>query len=317
MARCFLTGIHGFIGSWLADYLSSQGHEVSGIARKPSAEFEARHPRIDVTLADLLDEEKVAAAVQAARPDYVFHLAAQSSPQKSWEHPEETFAVNVTGTLYLLEAVRKARLSPVIQIFLSSSEYASGTSEAPIPENAPIDPSSPYGVSKIAAGQLAVLYGKQYGLKVIRVRPFFLIGPGKKEDVSSRFCRQIAAVEAGQQSVMKVGNLTVVRDFLDIRDGVEALWIAAERGQSGEVFNIASGKPLSVEKLLHLYLSHAKAKVKVESDPSLFRALDEPFKVGDVRKLQALGWQPKIPLEQTAREILEYWRAAAAKEQKV
>lgn len=317
MARCFLTGIHGFIGSWLAGYLDSRGHEVCGMARSASPAFEARYPRIRVTIADILEQEKVNNAVREARPDYVFHLAAQSSPQRSWEQPEETFSINVTGTLYLLEAVRKAGLSPAIEIFLSSSEYASGVSEIPIPESAPIDPSSPYGVSKIAAGQLAVLYGKRYGLKIVRVRPFFLIGPGKKDDVSSRFCRQIAAVEAGRQKAMKVGNLTVVRDFLDIRDGVEALWLAAERGQPGDVFNIASGKPLSVEKLLQLYLGHAKVKVPVESDPSLFRALDEPFKVGDVSKLHALGWQPKVKLEDTTRAILDFWREQTVKEQRV
>lgn len=314
MAKCYLIGIHGFIGRWLADYLSRSGHDVSGLARTPCADFASKHPRIRVDLGSILDSEKTAAVLRNFRPDYVFHLAAQSSPPESWEKPGITFDVNVRGTLHVLDAVRHCGTSPVVEMFLSSSEYASGQSDQPIREDHPLDPSSPYAVSKIAAGQLAVLYAKRYDLKIVRVRPFFLIGPGKKGDVSSHFCRQIAAVESGRSPVMKVGNLQPVRDFLDIRDGVEALWSAASLGKPGEVYNIASGVPCSIERLLKIYLSHARMKIDVQADPSLFRALDESFKVGDVSKLKALGWKPSRRLEDTAREILEDWRLRVSQE---
>lgn len=314
MAKCYLFGIHGFIGRWLAEFLAGEGHEVAGLARRSSAEFAQRCPQVRVDIGDILDPEKVSSVIRAFKPDYVFHLAAQSSPQQSWEKPEATFDVNVRGTLHVLDAVRVSGLSPVIEVFLSSSEYASGDGEKPIREDHPLEPSSPYGISKLAAGQLAELYGKRYSMKIIRVRPFFLIGPGKTDDVSSRFCRQIAWVEAGKASEMKVGNLKVVRDFLDVRDGAEALWIAASRGRAGEVYNVASGKPCSVESLLDLYLSHARVKVSVKTDASLFRALDEPFKVGDVSKLKALGWKPSRRLEETTLGILEDWRRRVLQE---
>lgn len=314
MAKCYLIGIHGFIGRWLADYLSRSGHEVSGLARTPCADFASKHPGIRVDLGSVLDSEKTAAVIRDFRPDYVFHLAAQSSPPESWANPGLTFDVNVRGTLHVLEAVRGCGHSPVLELFLSSGEYASGNSHQPIREDHPLDPSSPYAVSKIAAGQLAVLYAKRYDLKIVRVRPFFLIGPGKKGDVSSHFCRQIAAVESGKSSVMKVGNLQAVRDFLDIRDGVEALWTAASRGQPGEVYNVASGVPCPIDRLLQIYLSHARMKISIETDPSLFRPMDEPFKVGDVSKLKALGWKPSRRLEESAREILEDWRLRLSQE---
>ncbi len=314
MAKCYLVGIHGFIGRWLADYLARAGHEVSGLARTPCVSFASKHPGIRVDLGSILDSEKTASFIRNFRPDYVFHLAAQSSPPESWEQPGLTFDVNVQGTLHVLDAVRNCGHSPVVEMFLSSSEYASGNSGQAIREDHPLDPSSPYAVSKIAAGQLAVLYAKRYDMKVVRVRPFFLIGPGKTGDVSSHFCRQIAAVENGKAPVMKVGNLQPVRDFLDIRDGVEALWTAASLGQPGEVYNVASGVPCSIEQLLKIYLSHARMKIVVETDPSLFRPLDESFKVGDVSKLKALGWKPSRRLEDSAREILEDWRLRVSPE---
>jgi len=314
VTRSFIFGIHGFIGQRLAEYLLEMGHTVSGMARSVSSGFAKTCPAVPVIYGDILDRDKVSICLRDFKPDYVFHLAAQSSPQLSWEKPELTFDVNVRGTLNILDSVRYCGASPVVEMFLSSSEYATGDSGKPIREDHPLDPSSPYGVSKIAAGQLSVLYGKRYGLRIVRVRPFFLIGPGKKDDVSSRFCRQIAAVERGEAAVMKIGNLSVVRDFLDIRDGVEALWLAASKGEAGQVYNIASGQPCSVEVLLQHYLAHAKVPVKTQSDPALFRALDEPYKVGDVARLKALGWQARYKLEETTRGILEYWRQCSLQE---
>lgn len=317
MTRSFIFGIHGFIGQRLAEYLVEKGHAVSGMARSASPYFTKKFPSVPVILGDILDREKVSACLRENKPDYVFHLAAQSSPQLSWEQPELTFEINVHGTLNILDAVRHCGVSPVLEMFLSSSEYATGDSGKPIREDHPLDPSSPYGVSKVAAGQLSVLYGKRYGLRIVRVRPFFLIGPGKKDDVSSRFCRQIAAVERGAEAVMKTGNLSVVRDFLDIRDGVEALWLAASKGEAGQVYNIASGQPCSVESLLQHYLAHAKVPVKTQTDPALFRALDEPYKVGDVTRLKALGWKARYTLDDTTHGILEYWRQAGFQKSEV
>lgn len=314
MPRSYLIGIHSFIGRALADCLASEGHEIAGLARHEHAEFSARHPEIRVEKGDVLDRAFLLQQLRAFRPDYVFHLAAQSLPVVSWEKPEETLRVNVEGTLNVLEAVRASGLDPVVEIFLSSSEYATGTAGVPIREDHRLEPASPYAVSKIAAGQLAELYGRRYDLRIIRVRPFFLIGPGKLGDVSAHFCRQIALVEKGKMAAMKVGNLKTVRDYLDVRDGARGLWQAAFRGAPGGVYNIASGQPCPISELLDLYLSHAKCKVPVESDDSLLRPFDEPYKVGDVTRLKSLGWAPQYRLKDTTREILEDWRVRVERE---
>jgi GDP-4-dehydro-6-deoxy-D-mannose reductase len=169
-------------------------------------------------------------------------------------------------------------------------------------------PSSPYAVSKLAQDHLGRLYHEAYGLKIVRCRPFFLIGPRKRGDVASDLARGVVAIERGLGEDLPVGRLDVVRDLLDVRDGVEALWLLANCGRMDEVYNICSGEGYNLQEVLSVYRKLAKVEVRERVDPSLIRPIDEMVKVGDSAKLRSLGWSPKRPIGQTLRDILEYWR---------
>ena len=308
--RCLITGIGGFLGSHLAEFLASQGRPVFGTVHRSSHGLEPVAERVTLLPCDILDRLQVEAAVLKARPQLVFHLAAQSLPALSWKDPETTFKVNVFGTRYLLEAVRRAGLDTTIVVACSSAEYGfSAEEETPIKETTELRPASPYGVSKAAADLLAHLYWRAYGMKVIRVRPFFVIGPRKEGDVCSDFARGIVAVERKEQPSLKVGNLAAVRDFLDVRDAVPALWLLAQKGTPGEVYNLCSGVGHPIQEILDILLSLAKAPVPVEPDPDRLRPADEPALIGDNSRLRALGWRAEHTLPATLAAILGYWRA--------
>jgi GDP-4-dehydro-6-deoxy-D-mannose reductase len=171
-----------------------------------------------------------------------------------------------------------------------------------------MSPSSLYAVTKLTQDHMSRLYHEVKGLRVIRARPFFLVGPRKTGDVSSDFARGIVAVERGIRKELPVGNLDIVRDLLDVRDGAEAFWMIAERGRVGDVYNICSGSGCSIREILELFKSLAKVPVQSRVDPAKLRPIDELVKVGDPGKLMALGWAPRRSLGETIRDILEYWR---------
>ncbi len=208
------------------EYLSGQGLAVHGLDKETGG-FPGNLARdAHLISCNILDRNAVQVVINSIRPDYVFHLAAQSLPKVSWEHPDETIEINVLGSIYLLDAIRAARLDPLIEMFCSSGEYALRQDARPIPEDTPLEPSSPYALSKIAQDHLSVLYGKAYEMRIVRVRPFFIIGPRKTGDVSSDIARRVVAIEHGLAKELKVGNLDSVRDFLDVRDAVKAFHVA-------------------------------------------------------------------------------------------
>lgn len=304
--RCLVTGALGFIGTYLVDFLLARGETVYALDQRTKG----LSPRLGFHMirCDLLDRGSVLKSVAETQPDFVFHLAAQSLPQVSWQDPETTFRVNVFGTLYLLDAIRAAQIKPIIEVFCSSGEYAVGQHNTPVGENYPLDPSSPYALSKIGQDQLCVLYCKAYQMQIVRVRPFFIIGPRKTGDVCSDFARGIVAIERGLANTLTVGNLDAVRDFLDVRDALTAFWLVAERGIPGTVYNVCSGQGFVVSEILGKVLALSKTPVDVHQDSSLLRPLDEPVKIGDNSKLRALGWRPSIPIDQSLEDILAYWR---------
>lgn len=307
--RVLITGIGGFLGSHLAEFLACQGRPVFGTVHRNTNGLKPVQEAVTLLPCDIVDRAQVEAAVLKARPKFVFHLAAQSLPMLSWKNPETTFKVNVFGTQHLLEAVRKAGLDPTIIVACSSAEYGfSSPEEIPIKETKKLRPASPYGVSKAAADLLAHLYWRAYGMKVIRVRPFFVIGPRKVGDVCSDFARGIVAVEREEQPSLKVGNLAPVRDFLDVRDAVQALWLLAEKGTPGEVYNLCSGVGHRVQEILNSLLSLAKVPVPVEPDPNRLHPIDEPALIGDNGRLRAVGWRAQRTLPATLAAILAYWR---------
>jgi GDP-4-dehydro-6-deoxy-D-mannose reductase len=320
MRRVLITGITGFAGSHLADFLLAEHPEVEihGTYRWRSRRENIEHleGRIRLVECDLGDPVAVLRALELTRPDAIFHLAAQSFVPTSWSAPAETFHVNVTGQIHLFEGIRRLALDPVVQIACSSEEYGLVLpDETPITEENPLRPLSPYAVSKVAQDYLGYQYFKSYGLKAIRTRGFNHEGPRRGEVfVMSNFARQIAAIEAGiQEPVIRVGNLDSVRDFTDVRDMVRAYWLAVVRATPGEVYNIASGRGITIRAMLDQLLAMSRVEVRVETDPARLRPSDVEVLLGDASKFRAAtGWEPSIPLETTLADTLEYWRGRFA-----
>jgi GDP-4-dehydro-6-deoxy-D-mannose reductase len=308
--KCLITGCGGFIGSHLAEFLLEKGLTVYGTAHRGSENIAHLKDRLNIYTCDILDRSRLEAIVAETVPDYIFHLAAQTGVTTSWQDPEKTLRVNILGTLYLLESVRKAGIDPVIQIAGSSAEYGQTAGDnAPIKEDRRLAPSSPYGVSKSAEDMLSHLYWRSYGLRIIRVRPFLIIGPRKTPDACSDFARGIAEIEAGQRDVLKVGNLSPVRDFVDVRDAVRAMWLLMGKGTPGEVYNICSGKGHRIKDILDRLLSLSIKTVSVYDDPGAMRPYDEPVLIGDNSRLSRLGWRPRFDIDKTLGDTLDYWRA--------
>jgi GDP-4-dehydro-6-deoxy-D-mannose reductase len=245
--RVLITGITGFAGSHLAEHILARhpGVEVWGICRWRSRmeNVASIRDRIKLMEADLKDMASLERVLAEARPDRIFHLAAQSYVPASWNYPAETFTINAVGQVNLFEALRRLELSPRIQVAGSSEEYGRVfPHEVPMKETNPLRPLSPYAVSKVAQDLLAYQYFMSYGMPIVRTRGFNHTGPRRGEVfVTSAFARQIAEIEKGRREpVIKVGNLEARRDFSDVRDIVAAYWLSLEKGVAGEVYNIAS-----------------------------------------------------------------------------
>jgi GDP-4-dehydro-6-deoxy-D-mannose reductase len=312
--QCLITGISGFAGSHLADYLLSLGHTVHGTIRQRSRRENIGHLEGKVTLheCDLRDLSSVETLFTKIHPDHIYHLAAQSFVPTSWNSPAETMTTNVIGQSNLFEAVLRAGLRPKIQIACSSEEYGMVMpDETPITEENPLRPLSPYGVSKVAQDMMGYQYFKSHGMRIVRTRAFNHTAPRRGVCfVTSNFCKQVAMIEAGKQEpVISVGNLTAVRDFTDARDTVRAYHLLLEHGVLGEVYNIASGVGTTIADMLDLILSFSDRKIEIRRDASRMRPSDVPTLIGDCNRLRAAtGWEPTISFEQTMRDLLEYWR---------
>jgi len=313
-----ITGITGFAGSHLAEYIFAHHPdvEVHGIVRWRSRMDNIAHlvrdGKVHLHEADLKDMISLRKMLAEARPDRIFHLAAQSFVPASWRLPAETFMINAVGQVNLFEAVLAEKLEPRIQIAGSSEEYGMvHPDEVPMKETNPLRPLSPYAVSKVAQDLLGYQYWQSYRLHVVRTRGFNHTGPRRGDVfVTSNFARQIARIEKGQvEPVIRVGNLEAKRDFTDVRDTVRAYWLALEKGDPGDVYNIGSGTTISMKDMLGILLSHSPAKVEVRVDPDRLRPSDVQILYADPSKFHAkTGWVPKIPLQTTLKDLLDYWR---------
>lgn len=310
MGKALITGCSSFIGSHLADLVLEKGHDVFGTVYQHNENIDYLKDRITILSCDITDRKRVEAVIRQVKPDYVFHLAAQSLIPLSWQNPEKTFAVNIQGTLYLLDSIRKAGVSPLIEVVCSSSEYGfTYEQELPIKENREFRPSSPYSVSKVAQDMLTYLYWQRYQMRIIRVRPFSIIGPRNTHGACSDFARGIAEVEKGQKGVLSVGNLEAIRDIVDVRDCVKAMWLLAEKGTPGEVYNICSGRGYGMGEILNRLIALSQCKIEAHRESQKLRPLDEPILVGDNSKLGKLGWKPQILIDETLADLLDYWRS--------
>lgn len=320
--RVMITGVTGFAGSYLAEYLVNMPNmELFGLKRwnSPLQDIAAVADKMTLINFDLGDPHSIHKAVKEVRPDKIFHLAAQSYVPMSFRAPVDTLRANVCGTIGLLEAVRECEIDPIIHVCTSSEVYGQvDEKNLPITEDTPFLPQSPYGVSKVAEDLTAYQYFQSYGLKTLRTRSFTHTGPRSKVVfVAPAFAKQIAEIELGvkDDNTVYVGNLSSVRTFLDIRDMVEAYWILTERCPAGEVYNIAGDYTCRVEEMLDCLLSMSDIKPKIAVDPRLCRPSDVTRQIPDTSKFRnATGWVPKIPFRDTLQEILNYWRNQVGKE---
>jgi GDP-4-dehydro-6-deoxy-D-mannose reductase len=313
-----ITGITGFAGSHLAEYILSEhaGTEVYGTLRWRSRTENIRGIESSIQLleCDLRDQSSVKGLIERVRPDRIFHLAAQSFVPSSWNAPAESLSTNILGQLNLFEAVRAAGIDPWIQIACSSEEYGLvHENELPIRETNPLRPLSPYAVSKVGQDYLGYQYFKSFGTKVVRTRAFNHDGPRRGDVfVSSNFAKQLAAIEKGKKPpVIHVGNLEARRDFTDVRDIVRGYWLSLDGGcEPGEAYNICTGKDYSIQRVLDELIRISGLDVEVREDPERLRPSDVPVLLGDGSKFEkATRWKPSIPYEQTLRDMLDYWRA--------
>jgi GDP-4-dehydro-6-deoxy-D-mannose reductase len=315
MEKALITGITGFVGSHLSELLIDKGLEVYGTDRWRSRTENIDHikDRLKLIKTDMRDAHSVEQLIRKVQPDCIFHLAAQSFVPMSWSAPVDTIETNVVGTVNLFEAIRKSETSPKIQVAGSSEEYGMVyENELPIRETNPLRPMSPYGVSKVTQDRLSYQYNRSYGLKIVITRAFNHTGPRRGEVfVTSNFCRQVAEIEKGKRKpVMRVGNLEARRDFTDVRDIVRAYWLALQKCDFGEVYNICSGKAITIRELLDMIVKMSTSKgIRIEQDPSRMRPSDVTVLQGDCTKFkEKTGWKPEIPFEKTVEDLLNYWR---------
>ncbi|MGH9023277.1 MAG: GDP-mannose 4,6-dehydratase [Acidimicrobiia bacterium] len=313
--RVLITGITGMAGSHLAEYCLDRGAEVFGTIRWRSRRENLRgfENRLSLLEADLRDQAAVRRTLERVQPEVIFHLAAQSFVPASWASPVDTFSTNAIGQLHLLEALRDLRMQDVpVQVAGSSEEYGLVyPDECPIKETNPLRPLSPYAVSKVTQDLLAWQYHRSFGLRVVRTRAFTPAGPRRAAVfVTTNYAKQLAETEAGlRPPVLEVGSLEAKRDWHDVRDTVRAYWLAAFEGEPGEVYNIGRGEAVSVGEMLQALLDLAKVDVEVRQQPERMRPSDVELLLCDPTKFRdRTGWEPTLPLEQTLRDSLEYWR---------
>ena len=323
MRRAFVTGVAGFAGSHLAEHLLARGREVFGLVLRrqdvrnlqPSMAGETTS-RLHVVDGDLLHEADLRTALQDIRPDEVYHLAAQSSVRVSLEDPAATFRVNVLGTRNLLEAIRRAACRPRVLCVSSAEVYGeSARSGAPLDEERPLLPLTPYASSKAAAEQVARRYAADHGLDVVRMRPFPHTGPRHAPHfVYPDLTRQLCEIRAGRRAPeVQVGNLEVRRDLSDVRDVVAAYVLALEHGESGGVYNVCCGRPVSLRDVLQTLIALIGVRVDVIVQATRCRPQDLDILCGSSRALRAeTGWEPRIPLDTTLRDLLAYWESRVA-----
>ena len=313
--RVLITGLTGPVGSFLADYLLTLPDvELHAFKRWRSDPRPIAHllGRVTIHEGDIEDPFAVAAAVRAAAPERVFHLAAQSYPSASWGAPVTTLRTNVEGTANLLEAVRAHAPAARVHIAGSSAQYGPvAPEETPIREDRPMRPASPYGVSKVAQELLGLQYHASYGLHVVVTRSFNHVGPRQGDRCAIQtFCQQMARIEAGlQPPELLVGNLETWRDFTHVADVARALWLLLERGRPGEAYTLGSGQATRIGDIVAMVRERGRAPATLRVDPARLRPVDEPILLGDNSKLRHdTGWSPRIGMAQIVDELLAYWR---------
>lgn len=310
MKKALIIGAAGFVGNYLIDHIQKDCIWSIIVTKMPQEKIEKED--IEIRDLDILDQEAIANLLNDVRPDYIFHLAAQSSVALSWKNPGITVDVNIKGSLNVLDAIRELDYKPRVLLIGSGEEYGHvRPDEVPVREDNVLRPGNIYAATKACQNMLGRIYSQAYGMDIMMVRAFNHVGPNQAPlFVVADFCKQVAEIEKGlREPVMKVGNLSAKRDFSDVRDVVRAYTLLMEHGVAGESYNVGSGSAIEIREILDMILSFAKVPVAVEVDPAKLRPVDVPVIEADVSKLVACtGWKREIGLERTIEETLDFWR---------
>ena len=315
--KAMIIGAAGFVGPYLIDAIR---HDLlcdvvaTKLPHEKIAPPPAGSPFEQVNL-DILNPLAIVELLKSEKPDYIFHLAAQSSVSYSWKNPALTVDVNIKGGLNLLGAIRQlgeTGYAPRVLMIGSGEEYGHiKPGCVPVNEENDLDPGNIYAATKVCQNMMAVIYAHAYGLQLVLVRAFNHVGPRQADlFVVSDFCKQVVRIEKGmQEPVMRVGNLSAKRDFTDVRDVVHAYTRLVQFGTVGETYNVGSGHAVPVQDILEEIISQSAADISVETDPARLRPVDVPIIEADTRKVYAAtGWKPEIPLGKTISDTLNYWR---------
>ena len=313
--RALITGASGFVGGHLVEHLSSLGDTIIGVSASgrwpaPLAHLD-RLARIEPFDLASGDEDALADLLRRKQPEAIYHLAAQANPQASVNDPRGTWALNLGGTLNLLEAMKASGSKARIVIVGSGVCYGNPPAVfMPVSESCPLRPNNPYSASKAAADLLGIQHYLAHGTDVVMARPFNHAGPRHSPTyVLGGLAKQVADVEAGSKPRVEVGNLDIVRDFTDVRDVVRGYRLLAEKGRAGEIYNLGTGQGTKLADALDFLQSRAKVPVDVFIDPARVRPVDQPLLVADATKLRnETGWAPRFTIEQTLQDMLDAWR---------
>lgn len=312
--RALITGVNGFAGSHLAEYLLAHtdlevwGTDISSNDRNIA------HIRDDLELVvgDMSDPDVASDILSQTQPDCIFHLAAQAFVPLSWSDPWQTIANNIRLQLNILKTLVDTGSRPRVLVVGSADEYGViAADELPVTEATPLRPYSPYAVSKIAQDMLGYQYFASHGLPIVRVRPFNHIGARQSPAfVTSDFAKQIAEIEQGQREAeLHVGNLEAKRDFTDVRDMVRAYYLALQHGEEGQVYNLGAERAESIQEVLNMLLEMSEAEIEVVQEPARLRPTDVPVVVSDCSKFrERTGWRATVSLRDSLESVLKYWR---------
>ncbi len=314
--KVLITGITGSGGSYLADYIVENHPEVEvhGISRWHSTtstdNLHQSKEKIQLHECDLTDLSAVVRVLEKVKPDAIFHLASHANVRASFDIPLAVIENNIRGTANLLEGVRLTKIDPVIQICSTSEVYGQVDPKyVPITEDCPMNPSSPYAVSKITQDLLGLTYFKSYGMKIIRTRMFAYLNPRRADLFATAFARQVASVEVGRQTELLHGNLDSVRTLIDVRDAMESYWIAMQKCRFGEAYNIGGPTTMKVGDFLEGLKKLATKEIPSRIDPNLLRPADVTLQIPDTTKfVNDTGWKPKYSFEESMQFLLDHCR---------
>lgn len=338
MDKIIVTGANGFIGSHLIDFCLHKDFAIYALDRPDQTyrnlahytngkisfsqkeklkifedyiQIPSNNEKLKIIECDITDALLLEKIIKDIKPKYVFHFAAQPLVIPSWENPVKTIEVNVIGTLNIFEPIKKSKMKTRVILACTSAEYGTTTKlNRPLKEDDPLLAVHPYGISKIATELLARQYYLNFGIEVINLRFFNQTGPRKVGDACADFVSKVAKIELGlMEPVIEVGNLNSYRDFTDIKDSIKAIWLAATKGRSGETYNVCSMRKIHIREILNKVLSFSDKKIKVvENAPKKLRKIDEDVILGDNSKIKKeLGWDVTISLENTLKDMFNYW----------